>query len=77
MGYLSTCEITAEDALEYIKRGISNLTNEEMEDLLCSLYSDKLYLNFRIVSEYDQYKARQFCHLKVIFDKYLEEKGKE
>lgn len=77
MGYLSTCDIIMDDALKYIKKGLNNLTNDEMKDILCVLYSEHLGLNFSIVYEYKMDKSRQFCDLKDEFDMFLVEKGKK
>lgn len=52
MGWRSTMDITREDALKEIMGKLLRASDDELEDVLLSLFEDSLY-NYNIVSRYE------------------------
>ena len=53
MGAKSTCHVTREDALASICQRLLTASDEQIEDVMESLYGDEYLYNFQVVPEYD------------------------
>jgi len=69
VGAYSTLNITREDAMKLILSKVVGAPDGVLEDLLYSLYSDRLLYNYRIVSEYEgDEDAREFPNCRWSFN---------
>jgi len=54
MGIYSTIDITREDAISLIMKGIEESSDDELADALFDLYGNKTLNNYFIVSSYEE-----------------------
>lgn len=53
MSVYSTLDITREDGLKLLLKGIMDISDQELEDLLLAMYGSKILHNFRVVIDYE------------------------
>jgi hypothetical protein len=63
MGVHTTLDITRTDAIYEITNALRSASDQELENVLYSLYGDKLLYNFSIVPDYKGEWSHKYCDL--------------